>query len=103
MVLSHLALKVISGAVPHRWADEKSTSKKYSINSGAFLFWSLMELDLFCGSAAFSILLKSPLPCYECHPHNTLIGKFGPNMRWLSTEGEIQPLNKKIVKLVSKA
>lgn len=62
-----------------------------------------MELDLFCGSAAFSILLKSPLPCYECHPHNTLIRKFGPNMRWLSTEGEIQPLNKKIVKLVSKA
>ena len=104
LVLFHLALKFIFRAVPHRWADEKSTSKKYSINSGAFLFWSLIEVDLFCDSAALSILLKSSLPHYECYLHNTLVsGKVGPNMRRLSTAGEIQPLNKKVVKLVWKA
>lgn len=103
LALFHLALRVIFGhcccaSQMSRW---KGISKKHNISSGALLFWSLMEFDLFCGSAAFSVLwrkkfsttLQIPSPQHLYWGHSSRL-KY---MRRLSTEGETKLLNKKVI------
>lgn len=54
LVLFHLTLRVIYCCSSYMtiW---KIFLKKYNISSGAFFFWFLIKLDLFCGSANFSV------------------------------------------------
>lgn len=103
LALFHMALRVIFG---HYWCSSrrsswKEISEKYNINTDAFLFWSLIELNLFCGSTAFSVLLRKkffatlqiPSPWHSCQWQGR------PNYtRRLSAEGKIPSSNKKVIK-----